>query len=187
MAFCIILYPPSHIAFHQEYSTSPHQSLYITRYPHPLQVWYVIPLEFAPTLYPLASAACLCALRRMPTSASMYRISLPPPPLAALGLIQGPCWSLGGRQLLVPTSTLFPCISPSLCNSPLPIIFWYLVSAQVAFFVCKGEGPGHLLFLVVALPEYFPPPANFPYWSRSYYHPTPPPYPWFNKTISSQG
>ena len=100
--------------------------LSLARSPRPLLAWIIVHLDFVPTCHQPASAACLCAPRRMPASASVSRVYLPP--LAALRLCPCPCWSLGGPLPLVPPYLLCPHLSPSPCESSYPVIFWCLVS-----------------------------------------------------------
>ena len=64
-------YPPPP---HQYHSTSNHHSLFVTLYPHPLPAWYVVHLDFYPTLHPLASTTRLCALHQLLVSIAMYYV-----------------------------------------------------------------------------------------------------------------
>ena len=99
--------PPLSVAFNV---ASP---LFLTRSPHPLPACIVVHLDLVTTHHPQASATCLCTPRRMPASAAVSRVRLPP--LATLGLCPGPCRSLWGCPLLVPSSPFCTQLSPSLC------------------------------------------------------------------------
>ena len=141
--------------------------LSLTRFPNPIPVWYVVHLEFYPTCHLPASATRLCAPRRVPDSAALSRVHSPP--LTALGLCPGPCWSLEGRPMLVPPYPLCPRLSHSPCESLYPVIFWCLVSfsSRGLFSVQRKESqdpplPGSFSPRYLETPTPFSPPPSAP-------------------------
>ena len=169
---CIFLiHPTAHL------SVTVHRritSLCCTFSPPPLLELNSFHLYSIHTLHPPASAARLCASRHMPASSAFSRVRLSPlfrPWPAPRSLFSPGKFDFRGSLRLTcdPAST-------SLYFSLTPVIFWFLVSCQVAVFEQGQEArapplPGNYS------PRSSPLPTTFPFQSRSRYPDPPPSYP----------
>ena len=79
------------------------------------------------------------------------------PPLAALGLLPGPCRPLGGPSLLVPPSIVPPPLPPHvILGVLLSFGSWYLLGWP--FLRAKARGPGVPTPWNLLVPGHHPPP-----------------------------
>ena len=130
------------------YPPPPHQqtfivvaALYITRSPRTLPARGASYLDVSHARHPPASAAHICAPRRVPPSDTVSCFHSPPP-FSTLGLHPVRCRPLGGfvhrGELHLPSVSS----SPSMCGAPLPLIFWFLVSLLGVRFCARIRGQG---------------------------------------------
>ena len=143
--------------------------------PPPLPAQNAVYLDLIHTHHPPASAALLCALRRIPESVAVYRIRLSP--IFPSTCAQVPVSPWGVCPSWVSPSPLFLHLAPPVfwsdsCN----LLFLGFLSDK--YFRVRARSQGTSTPWQSLAPVLAPPPTAWSFRSRSVYSPSPPiPYP----------